>query len=204
MIAYIEGRVLDSSENSCVLVTSGGVGYEIFLPTHVLGALPEQGGAAHFFVHTQVREDALELFGFADRDERDTFRTLISINRVGARTALAVLGIFRPDDLRALVLDDDVFGLTRVPGIGKKTAQQIFLELKFKLKLDGLPVVRGKSGAVLAGGGVVRDAVAALSNLGYAEEEAARVVKEALAEAPDMELGEILRASLKLLGKNNR
>ena len=131
MLAYIEGRLLERAETSCVLVTAGGVGYEIFLPEHALASLPAQGGMASFFTSFIVREDAQELFGFPTWDERQTFVLLRGINRVGARTALAILSQYRPDDLRRIVAEDDANALTRVPGIGKKTAQQIFLELKY-------------------------------------------------------------------------
>lgn len=198
MIGYIEGRLLEITENACLVLTQGGVGYELFVPAHSLSRLPAKGEEVVFYVHTQVREDAIELFGFESWDERETFQTLISINRVGARTALAVLGVFRPDDLRQLVLDDDPLGLTQVSGIGKKSAQQIFLELKYKLKLESLP---GKSGSVSGGAGLYKDAVAGLANLGYAEDEAAAVVKEVLAAEPDLDVGGILRSALKRLAR---
>ncbi|MDR1124565.1 MAG: Holliday junction branch migration protein RuvA [Deltaproteobacteria bacterium] len=201
MIGYIEGTLLEVTETSCLVLTAGGLGYELFLPGHLFAKLPEKSGKVQFYVHTQVREDALELFGFSTWDERETFQTLISINRVGARTALGVLGTFRPDDLRSLVIDEDVFGLTQVSGIGKKTAQQIFLELKFKLKLDNVPV---RGGSAQAGGAsLLRDAVAGLANLGYAEDEAAFVVKEVLKDEPELDLGSILRAALKKMAKRN-
>lgn len=197
MIAYLAGKLLESTENSCMLLTSGGVGYEVFLSTHMLSRLPEKGGELELFIHTVVREDALELFGFESWDERDIFQTLIAINRVGARTALSVLGTFRPDDLRRLVIEDDANGLTRVSGIGKKSAQQIFLELKYKLKIDSVPV----KGVASPMSSMYSDALAALGNLGYAEDEAATVVREVLAAEPDLELGSILRAALKRMAK---
>lgn len=194
MIGYIEGSLLEAGENFCLIVTGGGVGYEVFLSAHTLTGLQEKGGRVAFYIHTAVREDAIELFGFESWDERETFRSLISINRVGARTALAVLGVFRPEDLRELVLNDDVNSLTRVPGIGKKSAQQIFFELKYKLKLERLPV-KSQQGA---GGSILwKDAVAGLVNLGYAEDEAGFVVKEVLQAEADLDLSGILRAALK-------
>ena len=103
MLAYVEGRVLEVGENGCVLLTAGGVGYEVFLPTHALAHLPEKGAQAAFFTCFVVREDAQELFGFPTWDDRQTFLVLIGITRVGARTALAILSQFRPDDLRRIV-----------------------------------------------------------------------------------------------------
>ncbi|MDR1242865.1 MAG: Holliday junction branch migration protein RuvA [Deltaproteobacteria bacterium] len=197
MIAYVEGILLEVTDNACLVLTGGGVGYELFLPAHSLARLPGKGSGVKFYVHTHVREDALELFAFDTLDERETFQILITINRVGARTALGILGAFRPDDLRRLVLDEDVFGLTRVSGIGKKTAQQIFLELKFKLKLGAAPQLSAGSG----GYSLPRDAVAALVNLGYADNEAAFAVKEVLKIEPDLDLSGILRSALKFMAK---
>src|SRR5262245_56276171 len=133
MIAYLEGRLGQVFESGCLLITSGGVGYEVSLPTHTLAALPPVGGTICLYTITVVREDALELYGFNSWDERQTFLVLTSISKVGAKIATAILSHFRPDDLRRLVLEDDFMLLTQVSGIGKKTAQHIFLELKYKL-----------------------------------------------------------------------
>ena len=199
MLAYIEGRVLERTENSCVLVTAGGVGYEVFLPEHALASLPAQGGMASFFTSFIVREDAQELFGFPSWDERQTFVLLRGINRVGARTALAILSQYRPDDLRRIVADDDAAALTRVPGIGKKTAQQIFLELKYKLKPGDGPV--SLTSTAVQKPSVFRDALTGLTNLGYDEDKAGQVLKDVLEKDPDLEVGEALRAALKAMAK---
>ena len=196
MIAYVEGRVAEVTENACVVVTQGGVGYEVFLASHTLSRLPGKGGEAHFFACTVVREDALELYGFETWDERETFLVLTSISRVGARTAMAILSVFRPDDLRRLVAEDDMVSLTRVSGIGKKTGQQIFLELKYKLKGDA-----AAPAAVAPRGSVLADAVAGLANLGYDEEEAVQTVKKVLSDEPDLDVGGALRAALKTLAR---
>ncbi len=201
MIAYVEGRVAAVTENTCVVVTPGGVGYEVYLAGHSLSRLPAEGGQVRFFAATVVREDALELFGFESWDERETFQVLISITRVGARTAMAILTVFRPDDLRRLVLEEDALSLTRVSGIGKKSAQQIFLELKYRLKLDAtLP----GAAPVAARGGVLADAVAGLVNLGYDEEEALQTVKKVLTGEPDLDVGAALRAALKALARGRQ
>ncbi|MBQ4615285.1 MAG: Holliday junction branch migration protein RuvA [Mailhella sp.] len=201
MLAYIEGRLLERAENSCVLVTAGGVGYEIFLPEHALASLPAQGGMASFFTSFIVREDAQELFGFPTWDERQTFALLRGINRVGARTALAILSQYRPDDLRRIVAEDDANALTRVPGIGKKTAQQIFLELKYKLKPGDGSISFSAPSAAAPANTVYRDALTGLANLGYDEDMAGPLLKEALAADPDLSVGEALRAVLKAVGK---
>ena len=147
-----------------------------------------------------VREDAQELYGFATFEERQTFEVLTSISKVGARTALGILSIFRPQDLRRIVLEDDVLALTRVSGIGKKTAEHVFLELKYKLKVEDAP-----QGAVLTGdarpGSVFRDVLDGLANLGYAEDECAPLVKKLLLEQPDLDVTGALRAALKGLAR---
>lgn len=200
MIAYIEGRVAETWGNSCLVVSSGGVGYELALPTHTLASLPPRGEQAAFYTSLMVREDALELFGFASFEERQTFEVLVSISKVGARTALSILSIFRPADLRDLVARDDVDALTRVPGIGKKTAQHVFLELKYKLKVEDLP-----QSAALAGqarpGSVYRDALDALMGLGYGEAECANMLKGVLHDEPDLDATGAIRATLKALAK---
>ncbi|UZP67778.1 Holliday junction branch migration protein RuvA [Desulfovibrio mangrovi] len=199
MIAYLEGRLAEAGEHSVILVTPGGVGYEVHLPVHTLSRLPERGGELAVFTYTVVREDALELYGFQTWDERQTFSVLISISKVGAKTALAILSQFRPDDLRQVVAEDDVVALTRVSGIGKKSAQHIFLELKYKLKVESVP-----GGAVLSGnapGSLYRDALTGLCNLGYSEDEAGPVLKNVLKDEPDLDVGGALRAALKALAK---
>lgn len=201
MLSYVEGRVLERTENSCVLVTAGGVGYEIFLPEHTLADLPAQGKSCAFYTSFIVREDAQELFGFSSWDERQTFNLLTGINRVGARTALAILSTFRPDDLRRIVVDDDASALTRVSGIGKKTAQQIFLELKYKLKGDAPVSLSAPTGKATS---VYRDALTGLANLGYDEETAGRVLKEVLDKDADLDVGEALRAALKALARGKK
>ena len=197
MLAYVEGRVLERTENSCVLVTAGGVGYEIFLPEHALAELPAQGKSAAFFTSFIVREDAQELFGFPSWDERQTFNLLTGINRVGARTALSILSRYRPDDLRRIVAEDDAAALTQVSGIGKKTAQQIFLELKYKLKGEA-PVSMASAAGKLS---VYKDALTGLANLGYDEDTAGQVLRKVLEKDPELEVGEALRAALKALAR---
>ena len=164
--------------------------------------MPERGGHVRFYICHIVREDAQELFGFETWDERQTFIVLTSISKVGARTALGILSAFRPDDLRRLVLEDDVLALTQVSGIGKKSAQHIFLELKYKLKVEDMPAAASLQLGVP--GSVYRDALTGLEGLGYAEAEAAPVLKNILHEEPDLEVSEALRAALKALARERQ
>ena len=141
---------------------------------------------------------AFELFGFASLEDRETFRLLLGITKLGPRTALAILACFSTDDLARLVATGDMEALTRVPGIGKKSAQRIFIELTYKLE--------GRSAAVAPlaapagpGGGVLADVVAGLTNLGYADADARRVAGATLEAEPDLDVAAALRQALKRL-----
>lgn len=197
MIAYLEGRLLEASEQACVLLTAGGVGYEVFVPRQVTSALPEQGGQLSLYVSTIVREDALELYGFPSWDERQTFELLLTISRLGPKTGLGILSTFSPDELRRIVAEDEVHALERVSGVGKKTAQHVFLELKYKLKpgrAGGLPVSAPQ-------GSVLRDALNGLTNLGYNEDEMRPTLELILKEEPDLDVSGALRAALKAIAR---
>ena len=200
MIAYLEGLQAEVWGSCCLLVTWGGVGYEVALPSHTLSALPGRGEPLALYTSLVVREDAQELYGFATFEERQTFEVLLSISKVGARTALAILSIFRPDDLRRIVLEDDVQALTRVSGIGKKTAEHVFLELKYKLKVEDAPQAAVLSSGIRPGS-VFRDVLDGLGNLGYGEEECAALVKDILHAEPDLDVSGALRAALKALAR---
>ncbi len=201
MIAYVEGRYLEHTETSVIVLTEGGIGYELFLPNHALARLPAKGEVVTFYSVHVVREDAAELFGFTTWDERQTFLVLTSINRVGARTAIAILSTFSPDELRQIVLDNNSLALTQVSGIGKKTAQQIFLDLQYKLQgsaSSSIELPSSESNKVLT------DTIAALINLGYAEEDVRPVIKEVLNANPDFDVTAAIRATLKSLAQSKR
>ena len=197
MIGYIEGRVLVRRERSAIVLTPGGVGYELDLPEPVAASLPVTGGQACLFVHTVVREDAFELYGFATIEDRETFRTLLGITQLGPKTALAILSRFSSADLARIVTAGDVDALVAVPGIGKKSAQRIFIELTYKL--DGLSGPAGAGAAPMPGGGVAADVVAGLTNLGYTEADARRTAMAVLEAEPDLDVAGALRQALKRL-----
>ncbi|MDR2055308.1 MAG: Holliday junction branch migration protein RuvA [Desulfovibrio sp.] len=200
MIAYIEGRLAEVWDNSCIVVTRSGLGYELALPGPALYAMPARGEDVALYVSLVVREDALELFGFTAFAEKRMFETLLTISKVGARTALAILSTFRPEDLRRIVQEEDPAVLTRVSGIGKKNAQHIFLELRYKLKADFDP---GSALPASAGGhaSVFRDTLAGLAGLGYAEGECAPLVRRILHAEPDIDVAGAIRLALRQLGK---
>lgn len=197
MIAFISGMLAHTHNNSCIVLTRGGVGYEIALPLHTFSALPEIGQTVEFFTSLAVREDAQELFGFATFEERQTFRILTGISKVGARTALAILSIYRPDELAAIVRDANAGALTKISGIGKKTAQHILLELQYKLAAK-----KARPGPREAmPSSVCADTLAALANLGYGEDECGRIVRDIVKAQPDLDTGSAIRLALKALAK---
>ena len=148
MIAYIEGRLLEVSDPAIIVVTDGGVGYEIEITARQRQSLPERGGRVALYTELLVREDMLRLCGFSTFEERETFEVLIGISKVGPRTALAVLSAFSPAELRSIVSEGNTAALTQVSGVGKRMAETILRELAYRLKVDDSASV-----SVLAGDG---------------------------------------------------
>lgn len=198
MIAYIKGILVEAWDKCAIVLCSGGIGYRLILPEHTQSTLPDKGQEVSFFTAMAVREDAIELFGFSTFEERQMFEILRTINKVGARTALAVLAVYRPAELRQIVLDENIGALTKVAGIGKKTAEHVFLELKYKLPaLERQPAVTGMP----AQSGVYGDVMAALSNLGYGSDECGAIVRAVLKAEPDLDVASAIRKALKELAR---
>ncbi len=174
MIGSLRGTVLERSVTGEVIVEVGGVGYRVLVPTGT--STLTLGEPAFVFTHTHVREDALVLYGFATREERDTFEVLIGATGVGPKLALAICSVHPPAALRRVLADNDVDALTLVPGVGKRTAQRLLLELKARLEVPG--VVPVEDAAEPPARSRVRDA---LAGLGYGPDE----VRDALAALPD-------------------
>jgi Holliday junction DNA helicase RuvA len=192
MIGSLRGRVLERISDSTALLEVAGVGYVVYVTPRTLAEL-EPTTDAFLHVHHHVREDAQMLFGFLERDERRTFQVLIETNGIGPTLAMAILATHSPRALVDIVLGGDVAGLTMVPGVGKKTAERLLLELKDRLNL---PVIDEPRPAGERGGGLsnVRDA---LAGLGYDEVEI-RVVLREISIDDDPAL--MLREALGLLG----
>lgn len=201
MIAVMVGQLVEMGERSVILLTAGGVGYELYLPSSSLARMPAKGGEVRLCTQQVVREDALELYGFETMEERRVFQVLTSIPNLGPRKALAILSRFRPDELRQVVMEGDLTAITSVSGIGKKSGQQILIELKFKLD-DGRPLPAGVPAAAGRPGGVFHDALAGLKNLGYGEDEAATVLRKILEAEPDLDVAAALRTALKTMAQN--
>ncbi len=146
VIGSVRGTVVERSANGEVLVEVGGVGYRVNVPLRVVPAL-DPGGNAFLFTHLHVREDAMVLYGFPSRDERDTFEALIGATGVGPKLGLAILSVHTPNALRRGLADDDLDMLILVPGVGKRTAQRLLVELKARLEVPDLDLADGGGGA---------------------------------------------------------
>jgi Holliday junction DNA helicase RuvA len=195
MIASLTGRIAKKTLNHVVLDV-GGVGYLVTIPLSTFAALPDSGQTVHLVIHTQVREDAISLFGFATEEEKALFIDLISVSGIGPKLATTILSGASARDIESYIVAGDASAFTRLPGVGKKTAERIVLELKEKLSK------RAVSGETSRPGDSVdlSDVVEALVNLGYSRTEAAGAVREA-AGAGTGDLGDILRRALKALSK---
>jgi len=176
VIARLTGIIDSAAADSCVLDV-GGVGYLVFASSRTLGQLPRGGEAVSLHIETHVREDHIHLYGFASIEERDWFRLLTTVQGVGARLALALLGTLAPAALAEAVLVQDKTSLTRASGVGPKLAQRIVSELKDKV--GGIALAAGASIAEGEPKGAVADAVSALVNLGYRRAEALGAVSGA-------------------------
>ena len=196
MIGHLRGTILEKHPNQ-VIVESAGVGYDVQIPISTYTALADAGATAALRIHTHVREDALLLFGFATAEEKALFERLISVSGIGPKLAITVLSGLPTADLVSAIRSGDVARLVRIPGVGKKTAERMVLELKDKLaSID----IAGRTAAPASAGAPLdpldQDVLSALQNLGCsrpAAEEALRKVKERGAPA---EFEPLFRAAL--------
>lgn len=203
MIGRLCGTPRSDELDATLILDVGGVGYELTTPLGTMGRLArDDEGRVVLHVHTNVREDAIELFGFGTSAERDAFRVLIGINKVGPKLALNVLSAVSVEELVALVSMSDVTQLTRIPGVGKKTAERMILELQDKLAVFAVEAslprrtkAAAPSPAASAGpGGVLRDA---LVRMGFKPAQAERAVGQL--DDLDRPLGDLIREALALL-----
>ena len=199
MISFIRGTVADLTETS-VIVESGYIGFEINMTGNALAQL-HIGQEVKLHTYFQVREDAMQLYGFLKKDDLQMFKLLLGVNGVGPKAAMGVLSGITADELRFAVLSDDVKTLSKAPGIGKKTAQKLILELKDKLKLEDafeLKLAHEQEKAVASGDASDgrQEAVAALVALGYSSTDALRAVRKVTEVSPDDVEG-LLKAALK-------
>lgn len=179
MIAFLRGRLLSKAPNQAI-VECAGVGYDVSISVATFTALPVEGAEARLHIHTHVREDALALFGFAEADEKRIFEKLLTISGIGPKLAITVLSGIDAGRLVTAIRSGDHATLTRIPGIGKKTAERVVLELKDKLD----DMASAPAAATPHYGGAGDDALSALINLGYPRPVAQKAIETALAKDP--------------------
>lgn len=203
MIAALEG-ILAGREPDGIVVDVGGVGYLVAVSARTLGSLPEEGERVRLRIETQVREDSIRLFGFADAAERAAFRLLLGVQGVGARIALSILSALSPEEIAAAIAAGDKVAFARAEGVGPKLAARIASELRGKEKelapVSALPPSPSSAPFAPVLSGTAEDAVSALVNLGWKRSEAAVAVDAVRRHVPpDAPVGTLIRAALKQL-----
>jgi len=195
MIGWLRGSLL-RKDTQTLLLDVRGVGYRVSIPLSTFYKLGEPGSDVELYVRTHVREDALQLYGFASMDEQGLFERLIGVSGVGPRVALAILSGIESAELITALRTSDVARLIRIPGVGKKTAERLVLELKDKMQ--AFAASDAPSGPSPAGQ-LEQDVVSALANLGYPRGEAERAARRALKTHADARFEDLLRETLRLL-----
>ena len=205
MIRYLSGILTEVAEAE-IVVEVQGIGYAVNVPVSMMELLPDLGENIKVYTYFSVREDAMQLFGFLNREDLQMYRLLISVNGIGPKAGLGIMGTLTGEDLRFAVMSEDAKTIAKAPGIGPKTAKKVILELKDKIDLAEMvadAVVEDSAGtagaAEMAGTGnqaVVRDAIEALVVLGYPKTDAARAVRS-VELSEDLTVEELLKKSLK-------
>ena len=204
MISYIRGELCDIEEQKAI-VDVNGVGYGIYMPQQALSLLPPMGQQVKIHTYLNIREDAMQLFGFLTKEDLNVFRLLIGVNGIGPKAGLNILSCLSPEELRFAVLSGDAKAISATPGIGKKTAEKLILELKDKLNIEDMleHAAHGgdsedlASGTDTASNTMQAEAVQALTALGYGSAESLRAVKKSSPECSSVE--DILKEALKFL-----
>ena len=202
MYAYLNGIVADVWEDGCVIDVND-IGYNVKISGSTFTKLPGIGERVKLYTYTSVREDAMQLFGFLSRNDLEMFKKLITVNGIGPKGGLALLSVMDADDLRFAIISQDVKAISSAPGIGKKTAERVILDLKDKLEIDAGMIQReidGYAGVSARNleNSQIKEAVEALVALGYGQSEASKAVSK-VEGADTMESGSLLKAALKKL-----
>lgn len=203
MIAYLTGKLFEKQANS-VIVDVGGVGYEVIIPLSTFYELGEVGSDVQLRIYTHVREDTLQLFGFKTERERELYLKLISVQGIGAKSGITMLSGMSADEIITAIRTDNVVRLTAIPGVGKKTAERLVIELRDKITdLLGSVAIEtiGAGGADAPADAVYEDALSALLNLGYNRAAADKALKQTVKDGTEMSVQKLLRGSLQLLAK---
>ena len=198
MIAFLRGKLLEKHPNQ-VIVETGGVGYDVVIPISTFSALPDAGSEVKLRIHTHVREDALSLFGFLTTDEKTIFEKLISVSGIGPTLAIKVLSGMATSDLTAAIRNGHVEQLVRIPGVGKKTAERMVLELRDKLDLGGVPQPVGVAAIQSSFSAIEEDVISALANFGVSRPAAGDAVTKARSATEPNDFDALFRRALKLV-----
>lgn len=199
MISYIKGQLADVETDSIVIDVSG-IGWHIYVPGQMIDRLPAIGETIKVYTYLQVREDAMTLFGFLDKDGLEIFQLLISVNGIGPKAALAILSVMSTDDLRFAIIGDDAKAIAKAPGVGAKIAKRLILELKDKVSLEDAFSQQSESMPGLqpsdTAGGIKEEALLALTALGYSSSEACKALN-GIAITEEMDVESLLKSALK-------
>ena len=200
MIAFVRGIVEDLTEDN-IVVDVGGIGYNVKISAGTAALISGIGDEIKLYTYTSVREDAFQLFGFLTRDELEIFKKLITVNGIGPKGGLSILSVMSADDIRFAVISGDAKMIAKAPGIGKKTAERVILDLKDKISLEDTLMHKEMAGAGAAGAAgndnqAGNEAVEALTALGYSASDAVRAVKS-VPVTEDMDVEDILKLALK-------
>jgi len=199
MIAHLRGMLLEKHPN-LVVVETGGVGYEVIIPVSAYSSLPETGAQVQLHIHTHVREDALSLFGFVSAADKALFEKLITVSGIGPKLAVTALGGLTAPDLAAAIREGSVEQLVRIPGVGKKTAERMVLELRDKLDLlPGVARAAAAAGAKSAFNTTEEDVISALANFGASRASAEAAVTKARSATEGNDFDGLFRRALKLV-----
>lgn len=194
MISYIKGTLMHRGESYIILET-GGIGYQIFVSAGFLSKMPEAGKEMKIFTYMSVKEDGISLFGFSSKEEQEMFLKLLTVGGVGPKGALGFLSQLTPQEIVMAILSADAKTLSKAPGVGKKTAQRVILELKDKCSTEDALAISMEMVDGGAVGGAKFEAIEAMTALGYSRSEAAKAVGMVAAEGMTTE--DILKAALK-------
>ncbi len=203
MIAFLTGKLLEKSANS-VIVDVGGVGYEVAIPLSTFSEIGEVGENVELRVYTNVREDAIQLFGFRTQREKELYLKLISVQGVGAKSGITMLSGMSADEIVSALRTENLAKLTSIPGVGRKTAERLVIELRDKVGELSTGVSAGASMTAAAGvgaEGVYDDALSALVNLGYQKNAAEKALQQVRQDGAEPNVQKLLRAALQKLAK---
>ena len=201
MIGHLSGKLLEKNASS-VIVDVGGVGYEVSIPLSTFYELGDVGSDVQLRIYTYVREDAIQLFGFKSNRERELYLRLISVQGVGAKSGITMLSGMSADEIIKAIRTNDLARLTSIPGVGRKTAERLVIELRDKVgELEHGMSADKSTGTLLPADAVFNDALSALTNLGYQRSLAEKALKEAAEEGTDISVQKLLRRALQELAK---